>query len=465
MIDDPATSLPPDPINRMNRVVLEPEIQISTLMRVDARNVGDVIMTFSFAVVVIIVIVILVYAGVPEKVNEDKLFSVSRDRFFQFSASITGLSSLNMYTSVFLNFRRLSSTTPSLLNVSVHTAVHTFSTKTHSLVLVFESDTQHNVSFAESSDESYPIHIFYDRLVYRTAYRLSASIRSDQLEVLNSLEVIWKSGDPAIAWISIVLKLCYALVAFSVSLSYLRLMRICPFSGWASEQKLTIFATVLCLLNDFPLAGLYTSRHSRSILLLFSVVISAFQGFLVFYVLMLFDSVSCRHRRRTAIFIVFGIFSTILAIVESFFRAVAVTNAFRTNLLDRGKLRQTHLWVCRAVADVAVVFGMLRAFFVKDETERFRFVIYLMQTGLMFAVRWVAQYVDERRSELTSILSITGENVFVVLSAYLHWPYKYAKDAVYEDAKMQDRQMQQDVVERILQDEQAAMSDVDETVL
>jgi hypothetical protein len=450
----------------MNMVVLEPEIQISTLMRVDTRNLTDVITAFCFAGVVITLIFILVYAGVPEKVNQDKPFSVSKYHFLQFSASINGLSSLNLFTSVFLVFRRLSTTVPSLLNLSLHLAVHTFSPLGQSLQLISETDGHYNISFEDGSDESSSIHVFYDRLVYRSAYRLLGSIKSDQLESLTSLEVVWKSGDPTIAWISIIVKFCCALVAFSVSLSYLRLMRLYPFSGWSPEQKLTIVTTILCLLNDFPLVGLYLSPRSGWVVVVFSVMIAMFRGNLCFYILMLFDSLSCRYRRRLLTYFIAGLFAGLLALFESWLMVANVIDALHGNLLRNGKPKTPHHFACEVGADLAISVAMVIAFVVKDETEKFRFGVYLLQTILLFGVRWAARYAGRGGKELTDILTSTGENVFVVLAGYLHWPYRYVKDAVYEDPKMQERQNPDVVaIERILEEDVGPDSDAEEPVL
>jgi hypothetical protein len=243
-------------------------------------------------------------------------------------------------------------------------------------------------------------------------------------------------------------------------------MRLYPFSGWSSEQKLTIVTTVLCLLNDFPLVGLYLSPRSCWIVAVFSVIIAVFRGNLSFYILMLFDSLSCRYRRKLLTYMVAGIFAGLLTLFHSWMMVANVIDAFEGNLLRKGKLKTPHHFACEVAADLAIFIAILITFFVKDETEKFRFGVYFLQTMLLFTVRWVARSVGRGGRELTDILTFTGENVFVVLAAYLHWPYRYVRDAVYEDPKMQERRNPDVVaVERILGEVVGPDSDAEEPVL
>jgi hypothetical protein len=232
------------------------------------------------------------------------------------------------------------------------------------------------------------------------------------------------------------------------------------------ENEGTIVTTVLCLLNDFPLVGLYLSARTSWIVALFSVLIAVFRGNLCSSILMLFDSLSCRYRGRLLTYFAAGLFGGTVALFGSWLMVADVIDAFEGNLLRNGKLKTTHYFACEVATELAIFTAMVVPFVVKDKTEKFRFGVYLLQTMVLFSVRWAARYIGRGSSELTEILTFTGENVFVVLAGYFHWPYRYVKDVVYEDPKMQERQNPDVVaIERILEEDMGLDSDAEEPVL
>jgi hypothetical protein len=301
--------------------------------------------------------------------------------------------------------------------------------------LIYESRTVQAVPFRDSDEESSAIEIFSDRLVYRSNYRIAVSIESDDLKSISSLEIVWKAGDSALAWISIVLRFSSVVVTFGVSLVYIPLLRRCAFSEWPIEQKVTTFLTVLCLLRDFPLAGIYTSDWSIWHGVSFAVVLSAFRVFRAFHVIVIMlESVSRRSRQETDIRFLLNVCCTAIWALDACLAVLRVVDDFETRIEDDQSKRALRL-MCLIVSDGMVFVALLATGFVLDETETFRFAVYASQWLATLAVRWSALWTSGQAAE---VLEFTADNVFVLLAAYFHWPYLYVKDAVYEDSKLQE---------------------------
>jgi hypothetical protein len=243
----------------MSVVRFEPGRQISTLLRVDSHNLGDILLSFTFPILGVIVPFVFVWADHPEKKLEDKLYAISAIRAAAFSSSVGGLFCLHLYFDVHLACKRSLIISASLLRVNFSSHIYSPSENSRSPVLIYQSEFAFTIHFHNDSEDSSPLLIFLDRLAFRSAYHLSLSITSENLDLLNGLEIIWKSGDRITAWVSIAVRAFFCLVAFSISLLYTNLLKSCPFSGWAIEQKFTIFLSVARLLSDFPLAGPSTS--------------------------------------------------------------------------------------------------------------------------------------------------------------------------------------------------------------
>jgi hypothetical protein len=374
-----APGLPAPSPAAMNAVRLEPERQISALFRVDSRNFADVLLGFTFAVVGFVVTFVLVSAGRPEKCIEDKLFHAFPDRQFRFGSSVRGLSCLNLYVTVYATFKRSSSDSPPYQRVNLSVQIHTPSPQSRDPVLIHESQALRTITFEGDGDDSIPVHIFFDRLVFRSAYHASISATGELLDSLSGLEVVWKSGDTTTAWISICLRLTCLLLAFSISFVYTRLLKSCPFSGWAFEQKLTLVLSVCCLLSNFPLAGLCTSHRFTVYAVPCAICSSIFRAFLVFYIIRLFESISCRNRHKLSITVGLGLGCCLLCAADAWPAVRAVLEAAATQQPGDSHFSSAYRLAVAILPDAMVSAGIVRAYLIMDETEMFRFAVYTME--------------------------------------------------------------------------------------
>jgi hypothetical protein len=305
-------------------------------------------------------------------------------------------------------------------------------------MLIYESQSQESVEFQGNNEESSNLQVFFDKLVYRAEYRLSAWIESEHLNSISSVEMVWKAGDTAIAWISIVLKVVFSLAAFGVSIAYLRLLKSCPFSGWAVEQKLTIILAVLDLLSNFPIAGIYTSHFSIFQECGFAVIRCGLKPFVTFYVMTIMLESICRpNRKRTSLSVLLMGSCVILWVLDAWLAVSLVLDTFETNLLVNGHRKRSYHSMCAIVQDVMVLLSIVTTAFIFDETELFRFVVSVMQWLLLICVQWGVR-LKVPGGLAADILELTADDIFVLLSAYFHWPYIYVNDAVYEDPKLQE---------------------------
>jgi hypothetical protein len=99
--------------------------------------------------------------------------------------------------------------------------------------------------------------------------------------------------------------------------------------------------------------------------------------------------------------------------------------------------------------------------FALDETEVFRFVISTLQWTMLCCIRWGVRWIG-RPGRAADVIDFTADDMFVLLSAYFHWPYVYVTDEVYEDTKLQEAR-EVVAVDRLVDLEAPRQTDVGDT--
>ena len=426
----------------MKSVAFEPKVKVG-MMRVDAHNFCDNVVFMCFAMAVIVITVIAAYAGPQQLLVEERTFPLDETAVTTVETSLTDLACFNLFTSMFLSFRRKFGTGETTKRMKVDLSVSSMAKKAHVLSPVCESENVFEIVCLEGAEGSTPILVFYDKLVFRTNYHVSLVIHES--DVFSHVTVEWRSGDPMTSWILIILRLVLCFVIFAAAFMYLRRALDLTFPGWTLEQKLTLLLLVMCLLADFPLSNLYRSEEALLWSLPHIVIVDLFETLVALYIVILFTW-GCAQRvihSGWKVFMVvvmfFGLFVGHVATSVAY-----VWDVFKTNLLSNGKLKSEYGWQFRVAGFIIDIVFIIHSYLNVDQTERFRFVVYLCHSLLMMVVT-VAGKVGiamDVPMPLISILDLVGYNVFVLVMSYLHWPYEYLSHGAYQDAAIQDEDKQ-----------------------
>lgn len=422
----------------MKNVAFQPKTPVG-MMRVDAHIVCDNVVLLAVCCVILAITSIVSCAGPQQFIVESKAYPLSETSTTVIESAVTDLSCFNLFTSLFVSFRRASGRDAMERKLRLEASVNTMGRQNQILSPVSETDRIWNVHCPQGDEESLSNLLFYDKLVYRGNYHALLVVHESDL--FSHVTVEWRSGDPTTSWVLIFVRLGLCFFVFVAAFMYLRRALDLTFPGWTIEQKTTLLLLVLTLLCDFPLSNLHRSRSSFWWTLLNEVILSLFEATVNWYIVILF-AWGCAKRivQSPCKFIAITLLFTALFIGHAFMSVLHVFDVFDTRLLKDGKLKNDSGWLFYLIGCGIDILFALYSYIYVDETEKFRFFVYFCHCVLMMAVTIFAKVknIIDLPVPLMNLMELMGHNVFAIAMSYLHWPYEYSSQGAYQDAAIRD---------------------------
>jgi hypothetical protein len=266
-------------------------------------------------------------------------------------------------------------------------------------------------------------------MVYRSSYTISVLIES-HVARFSEFEIVARLGNPLICSAVIGTKVycCVWAIGTLLYLAYRLRYKFRSQVHLCLEQKITIFLLVLCLCADDPFSGLYIMQPSLYLILLRVIIGSLFRISIRFYIVMLFDSICCQRKRESArsgwlisaFFIVMFIFDAAAAVAHE-------VDAYRTKLMETPRLIVTGRNICELVCDVFDIVYIVRAALNLDETELFRFTVYIVHTIFFLLVSTTASQIrvmnqKDEMNPIVILMEFLAQNCFVFFMNDAHLP-------------------------------------------
>ena len=277
---------------------------------------------------------------------------------------------------------------------------------------------------------SRPAVIFFDKLLYRSSYSITVNIHNRDSVQFTGAKVSLTFANPVVSYGLLVNRTyaCILLVAIIGYLVYTVAFKSTRSFVPTSEQKLTFVLVLCCAVADDPFEFLYFSRPSMIFVGLRATFNALFTYFARYYIIALFDSVRCQRKRESSrkwlatviVFVCVGILDTLASI----WHEVEIAN---TRISDPDASILAVNYMCVLVSNFMVVVYVWMAIASLDETERFRFWVYLGNSALFLVisstisiVRLLKPLSDVDVPLLT--VELMTNTVFVVSMVAAHWP-------------------------------------------
>jgi hypothetical protein len=395
------------------------------IMQVDKRNKTREI-TLSLTVVVSFVLLLVsTFRGQPLQQKETDTLRLLNQNSNEVDLSLHHTNAFNVYLAVdcsLIHSEPISSAA-STERVSLSVTI-----RIPSGTAIYHSSGDRVLTFTEGA-KSDPLLLFYDKMVYRANYSISVRIESN-ITHFSEFQITARLGNPLVCTSLIATKIYCCLwalgtllsLAYRIRYTYKNLVHLCL------EQKITIFLLVLCFCADDPFSGLYIGHPALGLILLRVIIGSLFRISIRFYIVMIFDSICCQRKREnarsswliSAFFIVMFIFDAVAAVAHEI-------DAYRTKLMETPRIIVTGRSICELVCDLFDVAYIVRAALNLDETEMFRFTVYIVHTVFFLLVSTTASRikVQNQKDEMNPILILMeflAQNGFVFFMNDAHLP-------------------------------------------
>jgi hypothetical protein len=279
--------------------------------------------------------------------------------------------------------------------------------------------------------------IDYDRIVL--------TVRFSRADNISGIRAIWTTGDLDQPLIQSSFRLLYSISILVALVLLMWRLRNMSFKIWHLEQKLTLFLLVFAFFADDPLDFIEQLEVTAFAVYYDILSSSCFHIYLLFFILVLFDSLRFKNRKTDSCFCVPKIlfFCTFLTIeVIHRFGGSSGILLWRFNEKNERLVRAGRV-LCEVISCVWIMGAVFFAGRFTDVTEQYKFSVYagvcLVAVTVLGALEFLVKHsIFFQQNSLTFVIPFSVPNFFVLLMAIFHWPYEVLVDQQYEDTGTAD---------------------------
>jgi hypothetical protein len=247
---------------------------------------------------------------------------------------------------------------------------------------------------------------------------------------LTQLHIVANYGSVEHTRFQMVFRFLFAAISLLVTARY-----VCQFRTsqpvWHFEQKLTFPLLFLAFVYNNPFYLVHAMAPSRLYVIFDTISKNLFNAYFRFFNLALFDALRCKNRQTNIGFFLPKIGIVLALFVSSLVHGIYdVMSDFGLPHVSAGNLEENLrgsemilFWIYVFWVAGSIAF----AWFHVDDTDRYKFNLYVAVVGLSLAAIVVVhvlfnEFMTLRTSSLRFGIKFAVENGFVLLMTFFHWP-------------------------------------------
>lgn len=302
----------------------------------------------------------------------------------------------------------------------------------------FVSHSLPTTTFVRSNDTTNMLSVFSHRTTSSSSFSTRVIFSGADAEKIQSCVGEWIFGDKLFATLMCSYRTLFAVVVSISGCLFLCKLWATAFNLWHLEQKLTGFLMIAVVLMDNPICGFLLWNSFWCHMLIDTILHCLFVVFMKFFILVLFDSLRFQNRKIDGWF-----FSPKVLFCAVFFIShlgkslISVQRTGYSSITSFEKMLTGVHWCIEAVYFCWLVFAAIRAHKEIDVTEKFKFTVYVIVSGVTLVILSCVDFYElsigfMHVSSYSFVVRVSVENFFVILMTTFHWPYELISDQYLE---------------------------------
>jgi hypothetical protein len=411
-------------------IQIEDSLGRETLMSIDNSNRNEDLLSLVFFVCLMLLNVVVGLFGpaptqhysVYSTLNHDKLHS---QKFATFP--IASLSPLNHHLSFGIVPSFTSPNETLTANVSVQTDLIG-----EKQALDFFAYSLPAITFNRSNQTTEIARVFSHRIGRYKSFSTRVAFRGGQVERLVGCFGQWEIGNKSFTVLEASYRFLFAALILVCCIFFQWKLKGTSIHLWHLEQKMTLILMIIAILMNNPLYYFLVLQAISSLGMVNTILLSVFEVFVKFYILVIFDSLRFKTRKISDCFftpklLFFGLFLVFHAELE-LLRSGIEQPVFMAFQLIVAAFRL--IFECAFL--VWLGFAVIRSWKDSDVTEGHKFVLYLSVCGVMLFVNACLECFKHLSADpgtcAAFVIRISINNFFVLLMTLFHWPYEVIAD-------------------------------------